>query len=406
MSPGIETMRAVGLLLLLGSGCAGYPEKVSTDPLVDLGKSEMPPLVSDTGWLLMAYISGFDPTGNARWEEKFVSLANTGLTQPAPVNPDVTQPAIADDGYFVSGWYDTLAYTNHLIVSTASGGLWMKLDLPDGGAVRAGPSIGPDDSMVVVSSGGMVVAYTASGDERWAGTVPGQVLEKPSISAEGRTYILTRDWTGEPYTLWGFDADGDWMFAVDAGIPRGEVVIGTEGEVFLPTYPNSGSIEAVLRSFDPTTGETLWDATLGWVTAPVAIQKNGEVVVPTGGDEGGYLVGIDPDDGSETWRSDRYDGWLGAVMVGSNGRIYASGSASLPVFSSRGRLLQELDTGGEPVAGAPAAWNGYLVAPVGSEDYGDVLPHNYLWFLGDELYAEPSTWSRPMADSRCSGGAP
>lgn len=154
-----------------------------------------------------------------------------------------------------------------------------------------------------------------SGQPRWQAPVPTQDLTRPVASPDGTVWVC-----GEAvlsaFEIGTGEARGSWPTGARYGlqpVPRSEggVVVGNwEGRT--------------VAALDPSTGEPLWKAPVGYTSQPVATAP-GRVYVNVSGERGGGAIqALDGFTGERLWRADVGGALSCPPSVGPEGTIYSA----------------------------------------------------------------------------------
>jgi outer membrane protein assembly factor BamB len=253
------------------------------------------------------------------------------------------RPAVGPDGRVV-----VASSTGDVYSVTAQGALkWIVRSA----ASEGGPSIGADGT-TYVASGSTITAISSNGSIRWTFTEPsvGQgVIAGPTVGPDGNIYVIS-------------DYGGLGAFALS---PAGQLLWSNPGS---PTFSEYGQVGAeivfastrMFAAFDeyavaPSTmfslslgGSQQWARTLGGSDDVFMQQQrqpaagaNGKLYLSAmGGANGWGLRRVDPDNGDVLWN---YSPWpsngMSPPSVGPNGSVYFSRSLSyLDSVTSSGQL--------------------------------------------------------------------
>ena len=290
---------------------------------------------------------------------------------------------------------------------------WVFSDCCSQGII-AGPNVGPDGKIYVVTDqgGSSVIALAPDGTLRWS--VPGQppVWEYGQIGSEivfgpsvpggepDRLYVAF-DRGGYDNRLYAFDLQGNQEFSVETGAQtdyflqfQAQPAVGPDGTVYLSSFRSFG-VGWVLEAFDPSDGSVMWQYQ--------PFISNGMSMPDIGSDGMAYLVhslgtlaAVNPD-GAENW--DFFDGTImeGPIVSPRNSLILVGGQPDLGrpgffrAFSPSSRPLWQVDlsheNGGYLVADtramfAPDGQTAYIGALILADSQEDTYSYLYALEIG------------------------
>jgi outer membrane protein assembly factor BamB len=229
-----------------------------------------------------------------------------------------------------------------LVVTGNSEGSLAALDIQDGTVVwhdaPGGTILGPailDTLAVFTSEGGLVAAYTASGERAWARDFAG-ASSAPSIS-DGSVFAGFSDGTVRRLSI----ADGSASWETDVSPGPGRCSISRP--VVLGDRVLAGTCDNRLVCLDARTGALMWDALFeNWMQVPPAV---GDSTVYASCDDQRLHV-LDLADGSEILAME-LGGYAGSAPLVVNGVIYL-GTASGDFFAFRGTPRESAPGQGAP----------------------------------------------------------
>jgi outer membrane protein assembly factor BamB len=232
---------------------------------------------------------------------------------------------------------------------------------------RSGVTI-EGDSVYVGDQGGMLSAYgLGNGERRWSAEVAGRI-DTPVAVAEGSVYVAARDSEEVRVTLVAFDAatgERSWApVTVPATSTAGSALSAAEGRLFM------GSADRVVRAVSAQDGTEQWRALVLSLFSPTTAPAiaDGSVFMA---DFGGGIYRLDAGDGDRTWSHQLNEVILrgvpvvsgNAVLVGVNdGRLVALDAVS-------GHIVWERDLT-EGSLGAIAIGDDVVVAATGGPEAG------------------------------------
>ncbi|MHC4184802.1 MAG: outer membrane protein assembly factor BamB family protein [Planctomycetota bacterium] len=169
-----------------------------------------------------------------------------------------------------------------------------------GSPLISSPSIGSDGTVYVGDSNGTLYAVDVNGNLRWTHTTDGMLYSSPAVSPDGnniyvgsedgRLYALGRDGS----ELWSFET---WGFGELGGSILASPSIGPDGTVYL-----SGLRDPNLYALDPNDGSIEWVchfSSEGWPFTSPVVGANGTIYQTLLYDP--YLYAIDENDGNILW---------------------------------------------------------------------------------------------------------
>jgi outer membrane protein assembly factor BamB len=236
---------------------------------------------------------------------------------------------------------------------------WTFSGFPTNGATLASPTIGTDGTIYVASLDNYLYAINPNGTLKW---------ESPSA---GDSYYLICPAIGQDGTIYAAAADGirafnpvdgsiKWAFGLSA---YSSPAIGPDGSIYI-SDPGSGRFIKRDQS-----GNVLWNVPM--ISYPVevpqvsspAIDSNGIIYLAnTTFISTGYIIAIDPVDGSTIWQTNYPDPFLSSVTIDGNGTLFvvSGGGDVLALNSTNGTELWRFDTVGSPWSSVSIGQNNTL----------------------------------------------
>jgi outer membrane protein assembly factor BamB len=161
-------------------------------------------------------------------------------------------------------------------------------------------TIGGDGTVYVGAKDGKLHAVDIDGSLRWTHTTDGFVYSSPAVSADGNSVYVCSD-DGSLYALGG-DGSELWSFATGGfGVVDGSIfaspAIAADGTVYI-----GGMYDSNLYALEPEDGSVKWVCHFesgGWLFASPVIGPNGTIYQTLVYDPN--LYAIDPCDGSIVW---------------------------------------------------------------------------------------------------------
>lgn len=239
---------------------------------------------------------------------------------------------------------------------------WTFTGFPTNGASVASPTIGPDGTIYVASLDNYLYAINPNGTLKW---------ESPSA---GDSYSLVCPAIGQDGTIYAAAVDGLRAFNPVDGSIKWELglsaysspAIGPDGSIYI-SDPGSGRFIKCDQS-----GNVIWEVPmisdpidLPQVSSP-AIDSNGIIYLantifnPSG--SLGYIIAIDPVDGSTIWQTDYPNPFFSSVTIDGNGTLFViSGEGYvLALNSTNGTELWTVNTVGSPWSSVSIGQNNTL----------------------------------------------
>ncbi len=224
---------------------------------------------------------------------------------------------------------------------------WTFTGFPTNGATLASPTIGTDGTIYIASLDNYLYAINPNGTLKW---------ESPSA---GDSYYLICPAIGQDGTIYAAAADGirafnpvdgsiKWVFGLSA---YSSPAIGPDGSIYI-SDPGIGRFIKCDQS-----GNVIWDVPMisylvevPQVSSP-AIDSNGIIYLAnTTATSTGYIIAIDPVDGSTIWQTDYPDPFFSSVTIDGNGTLFvvSGGGDVLALNSTNGTELWRINTVGSP----------------------------------------------------------
>ena len=175
-----------------------------------------------------------------------------------------------------------------------------------GSPLTSSPSIGPDGTVYVGAENGRLYAVDVNGNLRWTHNTGGMVYSSPAVSGDGNSiYVGSQD--GRLYAL-GRDGSELWSFeTVGFGVTDGAILasptVGADGTVYI-----SGLYDPNLYALEPNDGSIKWVCHFGsngWPFASPVVGPNETIYQTLLYDPN--LYAIDANDGSILWGTSLYD---------------------------------------------------------------------------------------------------
>jgi parallel beta-helix repeat protein/predicted outer membrane repeat protein len=169
-----------------------------------------------------------------------------------------------------------------------------------GSPLISSPSIGPDGTVYVGAANGRLYAVDIDGNLRWTHSTGGMVYSSPAVSGDGNNiYVGSQD--GRLYAL-GRDGSELWSFeTVGFGVTDGAIfsspTVGTDGTVYV-----GGLYDPNLYALEPNDGSIKWVCHFGsngWPFASPVVGPNETIYQTLLYDPN--LYAIDANDGSIRW---------------------------------------------------------------------------------------------------------
>jgi outer membrane protein assembly factor BamB len=210
--------------------------------------------------------------------------------------------------------------------------VWLKeLKLP----LSAGPGAGAGMVVVGTSKGGVLAFDGATGKELWRTRVNSELLSAPAI---GEKIVVVRAVDGR---LLGLDAgSGKQLWSVEQQVPRLSLR-GTATPIIAKDVAISGFDNGKVMAVSLSTGDTVWDATLGsphgrteldrLVDVDSAVRVVGEDVFATGFQGRTAMLALDS---GQIWWAHDMSSYRGLAVDGDN--LFVSQSDGV-VVGLRGR---------------------------------------------------------------------
>lgn len=245
-----------------------------------------------------------NPDGTQRWSYAMYSVTNYGSSSPTLDNAGNVYAAPTK-----SNLYSINAQTGQLNWARQAG-------------ISGSPAIGTDGSIIVLSQDGHVFSYDASGNQKWAVSVPTSSSNKSAaIGPDGTVYVNT-DYNG--YKTWAISSSGaiKWSLAgLDNSIQN--FTIAADGALYGTTHTKSlcrvdASGNITWRYNTPTGDDGILSPCID-ATGTIYYVANSLVNTDH------YLIALDPGVG-EKWRM-TIPSYITAPAIGPNGEIYLGGSS-------------------------------------------------------------------------------
>jgi outer membrane protein assembly factor BamB len=233
-------------------------------------------------------------------------------------------------------------------LNPADGSLkWLFTGFPTNGATVASPTIGIDGTIYIASLDNYLYAINPDGTFKWASPSAGNsyYLVCPAIGQDGTIYAGATD------GLRAFNpVDGSIKWGIGLGA-LSSPAIGPDGSIYISDSDNQQFIKC------DQDGNIIWQVQmfsytlyLPEVSSP-AIDSNGIIYLAnTTIDSTGYIIAINPLDGSTIWQTDYPDPFLSSVTIDGNGTLFAvsGGGKVLALNSTNGTELWSINTVGSP----------------------------------------------------------
>jgi outer membrane protein assembly factor BamB len=233
-----------------------------------------------------------------------------------------------------NGMVFAASHKGELVAVTLETGkrVWLKeLKLP----LSAGPGAGAGMVVVGTSKGGVLAFDGATGKELWRTRVNSELLSAPAI---GEKIVVVRAVDGR---LLGLDAgSGKQLWSVEQQVPRLSLR-GTATPIIAKDVAISGFDNGKVMAVSLSTGDTVWDATLGsphgrteldrLVDVDSAVRVVGEDVFATGFQGRTAMLALDS---GQIWWAHDMSSYRGLAVDGDN--LFVSQSDGV-VVGLRGR---------------------------------------------------------------------
>ena len=219
---------------------------------------------------------------------------------------------------------------------------WTFGAFPINGLTVASPAIGPDGTIYIASLDNYLYAINPDGTLKWTSTVAGNsyYLVSPAIGQDGTIYVGSVD---------GFRAfnpvDGTVLWNIGIGV-FSSPAIGPDGSIYI-----SDVFSQFFKKMDQN-GTVIWSVPMsiyapGFPQVPSpAVDANGIIYLANSIDDGlggatGYVVAINPVDGSTIWQTDYPDPFYSSVTIDGNGTLFvtSAGGYLLALDSTNGSEL-------------------------------------------------------------------
>lgn len=377
-------------LLALASACSKdmeLPTHVYIDALTG-------PAVTQDGYLISEWYNSLDITDNAKRISKIDVADATGavLASAFVDEPGFAAAAIGNDGFTL------VAHDGALKVLDRGLAPWYEVRL-SGSAVASVPAVGPNDETYVGTALGLVSAFDGDGNPLWTTDAGGAVVGRHSLDREGRLFVLS----GEDGVSALESATGALLYRVDLGAHWiSPVAIGKDDTFYVVAYlgdPDLGLDRALyrLRAYASADGALLWEEDLGGLTLAPSVTPRGDLIVSVAEtpDGAAALYKLDAD-GEIRWTYDA-DSFYGRPTLTTHGILVGCGVA-LCLISDRGRLEATLGSEGYGIPFAPVAHDGTIVAWADGVMVG--------WAYGGGIHTLDEGWPLYGGDNHRSGRAP
>ncbi len=220
-------------------------------------------------------------------------------------------------------------------------------------------AIGDDGTIYIGTEGGNFYALNPNGTVKAVIRFYSGVMAPPAIGADGTIYIQT-----ENDTVFALDPQNltrKWFFYAGGGTQP--PVVGGDGVVFI-------SQDDTIFALDPGNGQPKWRYGMrqSVVTAPAVDLSRNVIYV---GDDDGWLVAVDINDGTRKWET-----WVGgeisSPVIGADGTVYLTASGALAAINPENgnefwRFVPPLNGDASPPA-VSAEGNVYFLVVGGEQD--------------------------------------
>jgi outer membrane protein assembly factor BamB len=281
--------------------------------------------------------------------------------------------AIAKDGtIYVAGVNNDFSTGILFALNPADGSRkWIFTNFPTNGVTVASPTIGSDGTIYIASLDNYLYAINPNGTWKWTSEVAGNsyYLICPAIGQDGTIYAASLDglrafnpvdgtikWEfglasfsspaiGQDGSIYISDVDSDRFIKLDQngniiwwvpislrfnGFPQTpSPAVDENGTIYLAVtnIDNSGYVVAL----NPLDGSTIWQTTNypDYFASSVTIDGNGTLFVNS---SGGYVLALDPTNGVELWRVENINAPFTSPSIGKNNTLYVSGFRDVSGF--------------------------------------------------------------------------
>jgi outer membrane protein assembly factor BamB len=305
---------------------------------------------------------------------------------PDTATPLHATPAIGRSGAvylgFSSGTGASATSTLYAVVPPASGNqgqVYWSVDL-GAGRMTSSPTIGPDDTIYVVTGPGKVVALSPDGKMKWTAQAGPTLRSTPALGPDGTVYVGSTDGklyavappaggAGQGSVRWTFDfgqhlgstplVTADKGNGGANGIGTGaSPTIGPDGTIYI------GANNSNFYAIGPD-GEQRWlfeaERELAGIWATAALSPNGSTLY-FGANKGG-MYAVTSADGRLVWQFNIYGSVYSSPLLDAKGNLY-TGSTVGHVFglsAADGRELFDFDAGYSVWTAPSLLPNGHLV---------------------------------------------
>ncbi len=186
-----------------------------------------------------------------------------------------------------------------------------------------GLAIGIDGNIYVSNGSSTFVALDPSGNEQWTFN-PGRGVDYPAtVAADGTVYFGTPDKNHDNF--FALDPDGSLKWSANIGDNRNSPALAPDGSVYLPIEV-AFTPQGFLVKLDPDDGSEIWRHEVdGSVTTSPAVGADGVVYLGTDSEK---LFAVNAD-GSERWTFDLGHDTVCSPAIAPDGSLYIGSRESL-----------------------------------------------------------------------------
>ncbi len=284
------------------------------------------------------------------WDDNVYAVQPDGTEQwHFDTGADVGRPlVVADDGTVYAANDDGQVYA-----FDPEGQLQWTFDPGTGRPVEGDMALGADGTLYV-GIGVVVHAVLPTGNEFWSKEMEGTVRGL-SIGIDGNIYVST---SSSIFIALSPSGDQQWSFDPGRGVDY-PAAVAADGTIYLGTGDRNHDNFFALHP----DGSLKWSANLGDNRNSPALAPDGSIYVPVEVPftPQGFLVKVDPEDGSEIWRHEVDGSVTTTPAVGADGVVYF-GTDSEKLFSvnADGTERWTFDVGHDTVCSPTIAPDGTL----------------------------------------------